>query len=250
MSTGKDESFARDLLCDYYSEREAKPPKIQLVDDDPPDLLIQWSDEQNWGVEVTRLYDAAIPIGNVDKRVSSESVRRSLEIIGEEINEETRNIRSRNYTLFFESPSPLNPQHIQNNRLPFSDWKRDATTAIVDHITQNKTAPLRGQGFKLTPGELGNRWSVHVATGAHKTDSTFDAAIQSILRKKEAKLPSWKINCKKRWLLILNCYILADDAVALDCISHWLTSSTTQTFQGVFWSGYPERALKLVQPSA
>lgn len=244
MSATKDESLARDLLCNFYSEHEIQPCSIQLVENDPPDLLIQWPLNVNWGVEVTRLYHAAPTIGNEGRWDTSEAIYRALERLGEEIEFKTRPIRDRGYTLSLHGPSPLFSSSHPSRSLTFKEWKKKTTDAICEHIEHGTAGILKGFGFSLKPGEPGNRWTVSVSTGSHDVELALNEGLYRVFQNKEGSLDRWTVKCTQRWLLILNCYPIADDADAAAYICRHLDASTAQGFDGVFWSGFPNRELK------
>ncbi len=79
--------------------------------------------------------------------------------------------------------------------------------------------------------------------GVHLVEQTLHAALELAFEKKRNALPSWKAVCSKRWILMLNCYLLANDEVAVAHIRRLLTQSGQAGFDGVFWSGIKDRSL-------
>ena len=76
-------------------------------------------------------------------------------------------------------------------------------------------------------------------TSAHK------ALLERALEKNQ-DLPNWKGHFTKRWLMLLNCYPLVDD---LDDVKDTLRQLIFEKqnlagFDGIFWSGYPDRSLR------
>ena len=65
------------------------------------------------------------------------------------------------------------------------------------------------------------------------------------LKNKTEDLPKWNGGFAERWLLLLNCYPLVDNLVQVkDTLRQLLLAHPRLAgFNGIFWSGRPDRAL-------
>lgn len=79
-----DEEFARELLIDHLSTHPMGEYRCEINVDDPPDLIVTWSDGQRWGVEVTRAYQQVEQIGKAGM-VASATVSERLRRFAEEL---------------------------------------------------------------------------------------------------------------------------------------------------------------------
>lgn len=243
MSTQTDEAFARKLLEQHYNRTSQEPVSIELCRDDPPDLIVWRSQEEIWGVEVTRVYGQVQSIGGGGALGPSIGVSEVLIRFGERVGNDTHDIRKRDYTLSLTAPSPVFARDEPLRQQAFSVWKDKVAGEISAHVEGNKTDKLSGSGFTLLPGGPGTRWSVMAGAGVHLVEPTLNAALELAFRTKKEALPSWKGDCSKRWLLMLNCYPLVDDDDAVAGIRRLLTQSGQDGFDGVFWSGFEDRSL-------
>lgn len=239
-----DEDLARQLLEAHLSDSGRSGFHCCRNPSDPRDLVVDWGNGSRWGVEVTRLYQNVQPI-TADpsaKPVSSEDVRSSLDRFGKQLGEETEAIRSRDYTLFLSSPGPFSRWRRPVN---YPEWKAKVAAAVVEHVRVGGTDRLEGDGYCLKPGSPGRRWTVAVDHGAIDVASTLQNTLCNALSRKAADLPKWNGTFTERWLLVLNCYPLADDGTEVVGIIRDLVRCRPECagFDGVFWSGFPDRAL-------
>jgi hypothetical protein len=98
-----DEEFALELLIDHLSAHPTGEFWCEINVDDPPDLIVTWSDGQRWGVEVTRAYQQVEQIGKAGM-VASATVSERLRRFAEELKEEQRR---RSYNIYFDVPGPF-----------------------------------------------------------------------------------------------------------------------------------------------
>jgi len=66
-----------------------------------------------------------------------------------------------------------------------------------------------------------------------------------VLEDKANDLERWDGTFAQRWLLLLNCYPLADDTAEVEGALRRLArvNAGAAQFDGIFWSGYPNRAV-------
>ena len=100
-----DEESSRGLLMDYLMNQGESDFKCEVNTKDPPDLVITWEDGTKWGVEVTRTYQQFAKGGNTG-RIASAGITESLWRFVEELEEATRDERTRNYVLSV-GPDPV-----------------------------------------------------------------------------------------------------------------------------------------------
>lgn len=236
-----DEEFARGLLDSHLVESGASDFECTINRDEPPDLIVRWKQEKRWGVEVTRAYQPVQQIGNKGT-ASSEAVSAYLRNFGEDMGIKTGGIRGRSYTLYLEAPGPFSSW---KRSVRTKQWKEETEEQIRRHISCGDSSILRFSGGNLRPGEPGERWSVMVGGPASEITSSTAEMLSRSLRDKAKKLPMWKGAFDQRWLLLLNCYILADDTAEIEGTVRRLVRDNADLagFDGVLWSGFPDRAL-------
>ena len=237
-----DEEFSRRLLTDHLSNHGKSGFRCEVNAKDPPDLLVTWDDGSQWGVEVTRTYQQVARCGGTSE-LSSAEITEPLRQFGERIGKETTDIRTRDYTLGL-GPDPadvLTGPSITFNKA----WKRKAEQAIRQHMEVDRTDILRCPGVWFKPGGSGNRWTVTVNAGVAEMNTAISVMLERAVDEKTRALPRWTGNVAKRWLLLLNAYPLVDNVGDVERALKKLTRSNPNLcgFDGVFWSGYPNREL-------
>ena len=110
--------------------------------EDPPDLVVNWNDGAQWGVEVTRTYHQVASFDG-KKLVSSEQMGVPLWDFAEQLGEKTKGIRKRSYTLSLEGPG-----RFSSWKSPVSKkrWQEKTEEAIRRHIVSEKSSILRVPG--------------------------------------------------------------------------------------------------------
>lgn len=243
-----DEELCRQLLTDHLSLLGKSGFSCDVNSEDPPDLLVAWEDGTLWGVEVTRTYQQVASRGRADE-ISSAQLTEPLFQFGEELREATKSIRRREYTLAL-GPDPgdvLTGPSIKFDRA----WKRKTAEAVRQHVTADEADDLKCPGVWLMPGGAGNRWTVTVSAGVAEMKSAISSMLARALDDKTKALPRWNDGVTERWLLLRNAYPLVDDVGevkrALTELIRW--NPNLCGFDGVFWSGYPDRALVAIPMS-
>ena len=216
--------------------------------DEPPDLLIRWTNGHSWGVEVTRTY-LRLPGHKRPATVSSMDVTEPLSTFGNKLGESTKGIRKRNYTLDLgpSTPDSLNLRPMKCDKR----WKKDTEEAIQKHIRNDSTERLRRPGVWLKPGGRGNRWTVITHPGVQDINAAAATMIRHALRKKVEDLPRWNEKLVDRWLLLLNHYPLVPDASEIaTTIARLIRNNADCTgFDGIFWnSGFDESLVSMPVP--
>ena len=237
--TNTDEMFARELLRKHLTSCETLGFSCRLNTDDPPDLIVTWDDRTKWGVEVTQthLQVEGFQQGGI---VSSASVSEPLLSFGEELGERMKELRNRSYTLSFEGPGLLSSWPRDES---LKKWKRKTEEEIRQHIISGKSCVLKRPGVILQPSEPGKRWTVTAgAGGVVEISSATDGMLRRAVETKAANIRKWSSGFNQRWLLLLNCYPLVDDCAVVDTLRH-LARQGSVGFDGIFWSGYPDRTL-------
>jgi hypothetical protein len=69
--------------------------------------------------------------------------------------------------------------------------------------------------------------------------------LRRALDDKTDDLQRWDGTFSQRWLLLLNCYPLAENGAEVESMLRRLVRESTgpAAFDGIFWSGYPHRTL-------
>ena len=236
-----DERFALGLLINHLTSCGESGFQCKCNANDPPDLIITRKHGERWGVEVARAYQQVEQIGRAEV-VSSESVGAFLRAFGNELAGETEGKRLRDYALYLESPGPFSSW---KRSIPRQQWKEKTKASILKHVASGDSETLSFPGGRLRPGEPGERWTVLVGQGAAEMDSAITEMLRRVLKDKTDGLRRWKATFSQGWLLLLNCYPLADDAAEVEGTLRRLIRENAELrrFDGVFWSGYPDRTL-------
>ena len=203
-----DERIAIRLLHQHLMERETGF-QCRLSLNEPPDLIVTWASGVQWGVEVTRTYHQVETFGG-GRLVASEQTVSALTKFAEEVGENTKDVRKRSYIIFLEGPGPFSSWKMPASK---KKWKKDTLQAIWQHIVSEKNCFLRVPGVKLQPSEPGKCWRIYVSGGGGPSEigSANVRMIRCALEKKTKDLPRWNGHFSERWLLLLNCYPLAED---------------------------------------
>lgn len=233
-----DEEFAQNLLINHFRTRATGGVGCKVNVDDPPDLIITWSDGQCWGVEVTRAYQQVEPIGKAGMTSSAE-VSEALSAFATELKQQPR---QRSYTLYFDMPGPFS---VWKKTLPWKSWKKEVDGNIKKHIASNDSRSLRFRGGMLKPGEQGERFTVIIANPASEYYPTVEGVIRKLLSEKSRSLTRWNNRFTQCWLLVLNCYPLVQKVSEVETAVRDLVRDdpAISGFDGIFWSGYPNRAV-------
>jgi hypothetical protein len=236
-----DEAFALELLQAHLTNLGESGCRCEINKNDPPDLVVTWERGEQWGVEVTRTYQQVQQIGK-SGIVSSEEVGAPLRRFAEELEGKSEGMRRRDYTLCLEGPGPFNAW---KRSVPLKQWKKNTEDLVLKHIESDVGDVLRFSGGVLRPGEQGKRWTVMVGNSATELTSARTTMLRRSLKDKTADLSKWKGKFAQRWLLLLNCYPHAGSTTELKSILHRLGGEhdNTHKFDGIFWSGYPDRTL-------
>ena len=237
-----DEEFSLRLLTEHLSRQGKSGFACNANSNDPPDLIVTWDDGAEWGVEVTRTYQQVVsPDG--ENAISSDGITEPLLQFGERLETKTTNIRKRNYVLGLR-PDPADV--LGERPMSFDTaWKRKAERAIRQHIEDDRTEVLESPGVWLRPGGPGSCWTVIASPGVTEMSSAVHAMLERALGEKAKGLPRWKTHFSQRWLLLLNAFPLVHDLGEVQRTVMRLTRSNPSFcgFDGVFWSGYPDRSL-------
>jgi len=211
---------------------------------DPPDLIITWKHGERWGVEITRTYQQVRKIGKAEN-ISSKEVSEPMRAFGDELGKETENERRYDYTLYLEGPGSFSSWKPSDFGQPWKSWKKETRELIRVHIASGKSSKLQFTGGQLRPGETGKRWTVMVGSPVAELKSATAAMLRHALEDKMNDLNRWNRSFAQRWLLLLNCYPLADDSAEVEGTLRQLVRENAELtgFDGVFWSGYPDRTL-------
>ena len=237
-----DEVFSCRFLAKYLSNQGKSGFSCNVNSDDPPDLVVTWDDGSQWGVEVTRTYQQVLSSVRASA-ISSAGITEPLLKFGERLRAETTNIRMRDYTLGL-GPDPADVFGGQSMAFDTA-WKRETERAIRQHINADRTDVLKCPGVWFKPGGPGRRWTVTANPGFTVMDSALHVMLERALEEKSKDLSRWKRHFVQRWLLLLNAYPLVDDAGEVQKTVEQLIRSNPNYcgFDGVFWSGYPDRSL-------
>lgn len=244
-----DEVYACRLLTEHFATRGQSGFRCERSSLDPPDLSIRWDDGSHWGVEVTRTYlqvAKPVPTGDSAQQCTTPSpkVMASAEFIeplrtfGEALGQETTCIRKRDYTLCL-GPSSADSLGLSARPIDFGQqWKKDARTAIVEHLRNDRTETLRRPGVWLKPGGPGDRWTVAVHPGVKEIAVATCAMLERAVTEKAGALSRWNGNFAHQWLLLLNHYPLVSDVSEVETAIGTLLRKNPDCcgFDGVFWN--------------
>lgn len=234
-----DEPFALELLRAHLTNADEVGWKCE-EGSNPPDLVITWKGGERWGVEVTRSYQQVVAIGNL-KVVSSEDVHNMLERFGDELGEELTPICQRNYALCLDIPGHLSSW---KGNVEMKKWKREVKEKVRKHVESNASDTLRFRGGTLRPGSSKKPWQTYIGHPPTEIVSATQGMLRHCFEDKGIDLPRWKHNFAQCWLLILNCYVLAESENIESALRKVAAEYADKyRFDGVFWSGYPDRSL-------
>ena len=236
-----DEKFALELLSDHLAMRGVSESQCKVNEADPPDLVVTQDNGAQWGVEVTRTYQQVEPFDG-ENLVSSEQIAAFLFGFAKQLGEKTTDIRKCGYTLSLEGPGRFSSW---KSPVSMKRWKEKTEETLRQHIVSENRSILRAPGVWFKPGEPGRRWSPTVRSGAAEISSVTATMLYRALKNKTEDLPKWNGGFAERWLLLLNCYPLVDNLVQVkDTLRQlFLAHPRLAGFNGIFWSGRPDRAL-------
>ena len=236
-----DEELALELLSDHLTMSGISGFQCAVHAEDPPDLVVNWNDGAQWGVEITRTYHQ---VASFDRKslVSSEQTGAPLRKFAEQLGKKTKDIRKRGYTLSLNGPGQFSSWKSPVSK---KKWQDETEEAIWRHIVSEKSSILRGPGIWLKPGEPGNRWTITVSGGAAEIRMAIATMVQRALEDKTKDLPRWNGSFAERWLLLLNCYPLVEDFAQVEDTLHQLVRKHPELveFNGIFWCSYSDRTL-------
>ena len=88
-----------------------------------------------------------------------------------------------------------------------------------------------------------------VSAGVAELGSATETMLEVALVDKTTDLVAWRGSFIERWLLLLNCYPLANDPADVRRVVSELFSYNKHLcqFDGVYWSGYPDRRLVAIR---
>ncbi|WP_299840770.1 hypothetical protein [uncultured Jannaschia sp.] len=244
MGDSKGEIFAMNLLRAYLKEEFGNEANIWRPEADPPDLAVRWPSGEIWGIEVRRVYIATQQIGKNAEDRSSAAVHDKLRRVGIEIETRTAATRHIGYTLFLSGPSAFDQWKLYYD--DFRSWKKATVERVCEHISKRQSETLSIPGCRLRPAEDRSGLTIMTSCGGHEIESSSAAAIQRALNDKIKKLESdeWKLDCKERWLLLLNFYPLAEYDDAVEYYRQWRQTKVGPIFDRVLWNDYGDRRLK------
>ena len=242
-----DEKFALELLNDHLTMSGISGFQSAVHAEDPPDLVVNWNDGAQWGVEVTRAY-RQVAWFDGGEPVSSEQMNATLRNIGKQLGKKTIDIRKRSYTLHLEGPGPFSSWKMPDS---MKSWKEKTEDVIQQHIESEESGILKIPGVWLKPSEPGNRWTITTGSGVAEMSSSTATTLRRALGKSK-DLQKWNGRFDERWLLLLNCYPLVDDIAAVEDRLRQLVrkNEVLAGFNGIFWSGYPDRTLTPISLSS
>ena len=257
-----DEEYACRLLTEHLAARGQSGFTCARNPCDPPDLLVAWDNGHYWGVEVTRTYlqvPGSAAAGNSTRRciadhstpptrpfletsrspktIASAGLIEPLRTFGETLRQETICIRKRDYTLWL-GPTPADSLGLSARPIDFGkQWKKDARTAILEHLRNDRTEPLKRPGVWLKPGGPGDRWIIAVQPGVKEIAVATGAMLERAVTDKVRALPRWNGNFARRWLLLLNHYPLASDVSEVETAIGTLLRKNPDCrgLDGIFW---------------
>lgn len=244
-----DEQFALGLLKDFLANCGEAGCRCEINVDDPPDLVVTRENGEHWGIEVTRVYQQVEEIrkgAGAPKRVSSETVYVQLNNFAERLGQETANLRGRGYALFLEGPGLFSRW---NNRLTLNNWKDEVARTVRKFVASGQDGRCdflpRGSGNIRTTSRLAPDWEIYIGYPAVELLPARSEALYRALADKAQNLRNWKADFPRKFLLLLNCFVLADNPNEVKVELSRLVGDRPECrgFDGIFWSGYPERRL-------
>lgn len=240
--TISDELLALELLKVYFTDQGVSDCRCEINVSDPPDIFALWDNGERWGVEVARVYQRVKQVGSDTNHVSSEAVAASFRRFADELGKKTARSHLRDYSLYLEMPGPFSSW---KREFRWNDWKKSTEPLLQEHIDSGIEDELRFSGGVLRPGDKGQRWTVMIGSPMSELKSATASMLRHIIEGKTKDLQRWSGQYAKRWLLLLNCYPLADDFDEVESIVHQLSRERVISvgFDGIFWSGYPDRTI-------
>jgi hypothetical protein len=157
-----------------------------------------------------------LPTSRTDRQSRGRFVRKCRRVsagFGNELAKETEGIRLRDYALHLEGPGPFSSW---KRCVPRQRWKEKTKDSILNHVASADSGILSFPGSRLRPGEPGERWTVMVGQGAAELGSAITGMLRMVLEDKVNDLERWDGTFAQRWLLLLNCYALADDTAEVE----------------------------------
>jgi len=84
-----------------------------------------------------------------------------------------------------------------------------------------------------------------IGSSVAEISSSTAAMLWRAVSDKAENLPNWNGSFDQRWLLILNCYPLVDDVAEIKetIQQHVRKNQRLAEFNGILWSGFPDRTL-------
>ena len=240
-----DETLALSLLEDFLKAHSYSEFVCELSECDPPDLIVKFSKDARWGVEVTRTYQQIVGVSEQERLGSSEFLTARLEEFGKRLADLTVRERKLDYSIFLGRRTFVT---IGDEVQSFDKkWEKGTLPKVKRHIASGSTGRLDLPGVALVPGKPGNRWSVVTSVGPAAMSTATSGMLKRALTSKANRLEAWGEDFTERWLLLLNCNPLVDDSdeVKRQIIHITKNNRRIDRFNGIFWSGFPER--KLIQ---
>lgn|GEM_PF-937674 len=266
-----DEAVACRLLGDWLAGQGISDFRCEIAAKDPPDLILSFDDGERWGIEVTRTYQQVRRPG-ADVAESWRSIGEDLWKLGENIGKATKGMRRHSYTLHLQAPGlgstwgRSQPRRLRRSIHEIADlvlrllarqapkqeqtkawnaWKRDIKAEVTAHVASGADGRLNFPGGNLQSGGPGDSWRVSVAAPAVELSSALRATLRRAVVDKAADLHEWKKQFTQRWLLLLNCYPLADRRVEMEEAVRRIAreDANVARFDGILWSGADDRRL-------
>jgi hypothetical protein len=237
----RDEEIARHLLQEHLRVLRADPVDVALNPTDPPDLIVTLTNGDRWGVEVTRSYQQVERMG-MDKRVSVPTTTEFMRLRAEELDRDSRDIRKRDYVISLQGPGVFSTWDPKDTA---SSWWKRTRPKLVKHIESGSSDKLRLPGVSLRPKGPGNVWSILLEHPIAELTPTIWEMVDTVVGTKGAALERWGGNYTSRRLLVLNAYVLADDATAIEAAVRDAIKSRAPEyrFDAVYWSGCRDREI-------
>lgn len=230
-----DERFARQLLKDYLAAHGMPECPCEINENDPPDLIVTRENGERWGIEVTRTYHQ-VPLIGQSEIGSQQSVSAALWKFASKLEKKTESIRNLDYTIFLQGPGIFSS---------LKQWKKETEEAVVKHIRSGESKRLKFPGGTLIPKNPGKKWSPLIGGGMAEISSAIAIMLEHSLQEKTSGLSRWRNDFSQRWLLLLNCYVLASDIADIESTLRRLVCENTALagFDGIFWSSLPDWTL-------
>ncbi len=253
VENGKiDENFARDLLLDYLKCQGYSGFSCEIASPDPPDLVILLSCGEKWGIEVTRVYQQVQNFkkggSNTGSRiVPSATINAFLRRFAETLGKETENYRRCGYRIYLEGPGPFSTWKTSSEQI-LQEWSRVTKSGILEFIKSGRSGVHRFPGGNIKATCPGTGWRIMIGGSVTELDSAARAALRQALTSKAHDLFRWNKIYSKKYLMFLNSYPLANNIEAIENNLRRIIRDNPEYagFDGVFWSGYPDRTPVLI----